>query len=289
MTPAHAPKHRASCPGSRARRSVTTRLARVALGVFCVQTASTLLHTPSVIGSAQAASVVTMPGTPAAPAAGPSPAVTPAVTLAAVPSVAPAAAPDAAPDAPGASPSNGRRPAPLSASPGTLPSTPSGVATLADLAKRNVLVIIRHANAPGVGDPAGYNLDDCSTQRNLDDKGREQAAAIGRAWKQAGIFPTRVWTSAWCRCIETAQRMALGPVALLPQLNSSFEDAGSRARQTDALFQFIKGLKPNGGPYLMVTHQVNISAISNDWVETGAGVVLDLKPDGTWTMRKLAQ
>jgi len=169
------------------------------------------------------------------------------------------------------------------------PAAPSGVATLADLAQRNMLVIIRHANAPGVGDPPGYNLDDCSTQRNLDDKGREQAAAIGRAWKQAGIFPTRVWTSAWCRCIETAQRMELGPVALLPQLNSSFEDSGSRARQTDALFKFIKGLKPNGGPYLMVTHQVNISAISNDWVETGAGIVLDLKPDGTWTLRKLAQ
>ncbi|MDQ2149530.1 histidine phosphatase family protein [Alcaligenaceae bacterium C4P045] len=286
MTPAHARTHRASCRGSRVRSSVTARLARVALGAFSVLAASAFLHTPSVIGTAQAASVVTMPGTPAAPAAGPSPAVTPAVPPSVTPTVKPNAASDAAP---GASPSNGRIAAPLSASPGTLPSTPSGVATLADLAKRNVLVIIRHANAPGVGDPAGYNLDDCSTQRNLDDKGREQAAAIGRAWKQAGIFPTRVWTSAWCRCIETAQRMELGPVALLPQLNSSFEDAGSRARQTDALFQFIKGLKPNGGPYLMVTHQVNISAISNDWVETGAGVVLDLKPDGTWTMRKLAQ
>jgi len=261
MSPANLGNDRADRCASPDGKSVAVRLS-LTCGVFVLLAVSGVFDASLAAGPAQA---------PAAPA------------LAATPPVPSPAA------MPAASSSAARSVGSIPESPAAPPLTPSGVATLADLAKPNVLVIIRHANAPGVGDPAGYNLDDCATQRNLDDKGREQAAAIGRAWKQAGIFPTRVWTSAWCRCIETAQRMALGPVALLPQLNSSFEDAGSRSRQTDALFQFIRNLKPNGGPYLMVTHQVNISAISNDWVETGAGVVLDLKKDGTWTMRKLAQ
>lgn len=152
---------------------------------------------------------------------------------------------------------------------------------IAALARPNVVVMLRHANAPGIGDPDGFRLQDCATQRNLDHRGRTQAARLGAAWRAAGVRPTTVWSSAWCRCLETARLMDLGPVTVLPLLNSFFGNSGSRERQTAQLSRFIDELDPRNGPYLMVTHQINITALSGHGAETGGGILIELPVDGT--------
>ncbi|MBY4896034.1 histidine phosphatase family protein [Cupriavidus sp. AU9028] len=148
------------------------------------------------------------------------------------------------------------------------------------LAQPHIVVLLRHANAPGVGDPDGFRLGDCPTQRNLDARGREQARRLGASWRAAGFRPTRVWTSAWCRCRHTAELLQAGPVTVLPLLNSFFGNSGARAEQTQALTRFIDALDPQGGPYLMVTHQVNITALTGQWADSAGGVVIELPREG---------
>lgn len=148
------------------------------------------------------------------------------------------------------------------------------------LARPDVVVMLRHANAPGIGDPPGFRLDRCGSQRNLDEAGRAQARQLGAAWRAAGIRPTAIWSSAWCRCLDTARLMDLGPVQVLPLLNSFFGDSQGRTRQTEDLSRFIDALDARGGPYLMVTHQVNITALSGFGAESGGGIVIELPAKG---------
>src|SRR4029453_256424 len=75
------------------------------------------------------------------------------------------------------------------------------------------VALIRHGNAPpGYGDPPGFKIDDCATQRNLDEKGRAQARGLGEAFRQHGVRADKILSSPWCRCLETARLMVLGPV-----------------------------------------------------------------------------
>lgn len=142
------------------------------------------------------------------------------------------------------------------------------------------VLMIRHAYAPGIGDPSGFRLDDCATQRNLDKAGRGQAAAIG-AWLRArGVDKARVYSSQWCRCIETARLLNLGPVTPLPALNSFFERPAEGEATTRALRAFLAG-QANSRPLLvLVTHQVNISAVAGTGLGSGEGVLLELQPEG---------
>lgn len=152
---------------------------------------------------------------------------------------------------------------------------------LTELRHPNVVVVLRHASAPGVGDPPGFRLANCATQRNLDARGREQAARLGASWKAAGFRPTQVWSSAWCRCQDTARLIGLGPVQVQPLLNSFFGgDAQRRDAQVAQLSRLIDGLDPRGGPYLMVTHQVVITALSGHGADSGGGVVIELPQGG---------
>ena len=75
------------------------------------------------------------------------------------------------------------------------------------------VALMRHAIAPGVGDPAGFRLDDCTTQRKLSAQGRAQARAIGERFRANGIATAAVFSSQWCRCLDTARELALGEVA----------------------------------------------------------------------------
>ncbi|MBF6990598.1 MULTISPECIES: histidine phosphatase family protein [unclassified Cupriavidus] len=153
---------------------------------------------------------------------------------------------------------------------------------VSELQRPNVLVVLRHASAPGVGDPPGFRLADCATQRNLDARGREQAARLGTSWKAAGFRPTQVWSSAWCRCQDTARLIGLGPVQVQPLLNSFFgADAQRRDAQVAQLSRLIDGLDPHGGPYLMVTHQVVITALTGHGADSGGGVAIELPQGGT--------
>jgi len=140
--------------------------------------------------------------------------------------------------------------------------------------------IMRHALAPGFSDPANFKVDDCSTQRNLNETGRDQARAIGQRFRDNGIVSARVMTSQWCRCRDTAERLGLGPVEELPALNSFFEHRGRRGQQTANLKAWLAET-PRDTPLVLVTHQVNISALTGRGTSSGETVVAALNDDGT--------
>lgn len=144
------------------------------------------------------------------------------------------------------------------------------------------VLLIRHAYAPGVGDPSGYSLARCDSQRRLNDEGRRQAGVIGQWLRAQGITQARVFSSPWCRCTETAQLLGLGPVTVEPSLASFFEQPERSATQTRALEQFIaKSMRgPESAPLVLVTHQVNISGFVGQAVGTGDLVLARVTAQG---------
>lgn len=147
---------------------------------------------------------------------------------------------------------------------------------------------IRHALAPGGGDPSHFDVNDCSTQRNLNDVGREQSKDIGRQVRALGLAPTRVWSSQWCRSTETAELLGLGEVTPLPSLNSFFQNRSAGPAQMAQLRQFLSDLDPTGGPYVMVSHQVVVGGLTDTWVASGDGVWLALTgdPENPWVVHR---
>lgn len=122
------------------------------------------------------------------------------------------------------------------------------------------VLMMRHAKTePGLGDPPQFRIDECSTQRNLSQEGREQARAAGAALRAAGVRFDRVRSSQWCRCRDTA-RLAFGSYEDWPALNSFFEDRSDEPERTRAVGQFARTLSPTANA-MLVTHQVNISAV----------------------------
>jgi phosphohistidine phosphatase SixA len=133
-------------------------------------------------------------------------------------------------------------------------------------------VLIRHATAPGTGDPPTFALGDCATQRILSDEGREQARAIGRAFRAAGIAVDEVLTSRWCRASETAALLALGPVEPLEALDSFFTRRERGPAQVAVLEARIGRLGRR--TVVMVTHQVNITALTGIYPGSGEAIVV---------------
>ncbi|MBD2081932.1 histidine phosphatase family protein [Leptolyngbya sp. FACHB-17] len=138
------------------------------------------------------------------------------------------------------------------------------------------VVLMRHALAPGTGDPGNFRLNDCSTQRNLSQEGRNQAKQIGQVFRQRQVPVSRVLSSQWCRCLETAQLMNLGKVEPFPALNSFFRDRSTEPRQTEQLRQFMIKNKAAKQVVIMVTHQVNITAITDVVPDQGEAIVVQL-------------
>jgi phosphohistidine phosphatase SixA len=147
------------------------------------------------------------------------------------------------------------------------------------LKRPGAIALMRHALAPGTGDPPNFVLGDCATQRNLDARGREQARQIGAALREQGIVFDRVLTSQWCRCRETAELLNAGPVENLPALNSFFADSSTRSAQTAATEAFLRAL-PDTTRVLLVTHQVNITALTGVFPASGEVVVGAMGPAG---------
>jgi creatinine amidohydrolase len=133
----------------------------------------------------------------------------------------------------------------------------SGTAWAA-LAKGGHVALIRHANAPGIGDPQGFSIEDCKTQRNLDDLGRAQAKALGDAFRNRKINVSRVVSSPWCRCVDTARLMALGTVetsmSLLPD-----RDPANPVRRAE-LKEMISSWR-GPGTLVLLTHGFTIQAL----------------------------
>lgn len=140
-------------------------------------------------------------------------------------------------------------------------------------------VLLRHALAPGTGDPVGFRLDDCATQRNLSAAGQDQARRIGAAFRQRDIAVVQVLSSQWCRSLDTATLMNLGPVEPFEPLNSFFRDRRTAAEQTAQLQDYLNR-QPNRGVIVMVTHQVNITALTGMVPGSGQAVVVTLNDAG---------
>ena len=146
------------------------------------------------------------------------------------------------------------------------------------------ILMIRHATAPGNGDPPNFTTGDCSTQRNLDDSGRTQARSIGRWLRSNGIKSARIYSSQWCRCLETARLIDLGPVQELAALNSFYEKIEGREPNLQALNQFISQQPVDGKLIILVTHFVTIAAIAETGVSSGEGVLLELQKNMPYTV-----
>ena len=144
------------------------------------------------------------------------------------------------------------------------------------------ILMIRHALAPGSGDPANFRVGDCTTQRNLDDRGRNQAINIGTWLRTKDIDAARVYSSQWCRCLETARLLEMGPVTELPALNSFYELTQNREPNLKALRKFIAEQPSDGDLIILVTHFVTISAIADEAVSSGEGVLLKLNEDAPY-------
>ena len=142
------------------------------------------------------------------------------------------------------------------------------------------VVLLRHAIAPGTGDPQDFVVDDCQTQRNLSDDGRDQARRIGARFRDNGIDRAAVFSSQWCRCLETAALLDLGAVQPLPILNSFFRRSERRKPQTEALRQWIAE-SDLAVPTVLVTHYVNIAALTGVSPASGELVVVRREGDGS--------
>ena len=140
-------------------------------------------------------------------------------------------------------------------------------------------VLMRHAQTePGIGDPPGFKLDDCRTQRNLSAAGRAQAQRFGERLRSRGVRIDELRSSRWCRCLDTA-RLAFPtlPVQPFDPLNSFFEDRRTGPQQTAALRRYLAGLGSRNA--LLVTHQVNISALTGEFAAMGEAVVVGAAAD----------
>ncbi|WP_296509600.1 histidine phosphatase family protein [Rhodoferax sp.] len=144
------------------------------------------------------------------------------------------------------------------------------------------MVLIRHALATGVGDPEHFALNDCRTQRNLNDEGRKQAMRIGAYFRQLTVPVTAVWSSQWCRTRETADLAFPGMREDKAAFNSFFGEPDAAPAQTLAAKRLLNAWNGNG-LLVVVTHQVNITAIAGVVPASGEAVVLRLR-DGAWVV-----
>lgn len=131
------------------------------------------------------------------------------------------------------------------------------------------VLLMRHAATnPGIGDPPQFNLQDCQTQRNLSASGKAQAARIGKRVTERGIPISAVLSSRWCRCLDTA-RLTFGSVTPEPALDSFFGERSAQGQQQTAAIRARIQSFSGPGNLVMVTHQVNITALTGEYPAEG--------------------
>ena len=148
--------------------------------------------------------------------------------------------------------------------------------TLDNLKKGGNLIFIRHAYAPGGGDPNNFNINDCSTQRNLSDSGRVQSEKIGKFFKENKIPISSVLSSEWCRCKETAQ-IAFENFETKNFLNSFFSEKFSKNRKSQMinLKKYVDNWDKEKN-LVFVTHYVVISEALDYAPSSGEIVIADI-------------
>ncbi len=152
----------------------------------------------------------------------------------------------------------------------------------AALKRGGQVALIRHAiTTPGVGDPAGMRLDDCSTQRNLTDDGRRDARRLGEAFRARDIAVARVLSSPWCRCLETA-RLAFGAAESWPPLGNLF----GRPENRDAQVRDMRALvgEHRAGNLVLVSHGSTILALTGVNLGTAETIVVTPQGDGRFSI-----
>ena len=145
----------------------------------------------------------------------------------------------------------------------------------AALASGGHVALVRHGNAPPGygGDPPGFKIDDCTTQRNLDERGRAQARAVGAAFRQRGIAVDKIRSSPMCRCLETARLMALGPVESVLIVATS-EQSPERLVMLKEMVATWRG----PGTLVLVTHAITVNALVGIMPQQAETVVVRHKP-----------
>jgi len=138
------------------------------------------------------------------------------------------------------------------------------------------IILIRHSLAPGGGDPPGFKIDDCKTQRNLNRKGINQSKKIGKLFKKNKISVDQVLSSQWCRCKDTA-KYAFGNFKELTALNSTFQSPYNKnePKQLKELYNFVKKWEGNGKNLVLITHYSIITAVTNAVPSSGEIVITD--------------
>ena len=148
----------------------------------------------------------------------------------------------------------------------------------------NKIILIRHSLAPGGGDPAGFKIDDCKTQRNLSKKGINQSKKIGKLFKKNKVPIDQVLSSQWCRCKDTA-KYAFGDYKEFTALNSTFQSPYDKneGKQLEELYSFVKKWNGKGKNLVFITHYSIITAVTNAVPSSGEIVIADknLKVLGT--------
>jgi phosphohistidine phosphatase SixA len=159
-------------------------------------------------------------------------------------------------------------------------ANPSRAELIAALKSGGHVLLLRHAQTvPGIGDPPNFKLNDCSTQRNLSEEGRAQSRRIADALSAERVLFTKTLTSQWCRARDTA-RFISSSVEDFAALNSFFENHGSEPKQTAEVKGRLKSV-PSNESWLLVTHQVNVGALTGISPAMGEGVVVRVT-NGAW-------
>ena len=170
---------------------------------------------------------------------------------------------------------------------GMLPlSAQANDTTWQSLGEGGLVILMRHALAPGLGDPPEFERDRCETQRNLSEEGRAQARAIGETFRERDIPIGAVYSSRWCRALDTAELMQLGDVEPAPWLDSFFRGRGDREAITQTARERIAAWQKSGN-MLLVTHQVNITALAGRGVGSGEMLVVRPAADGLEVVGRL--
>ena len=146
---------------------------------------------------------------------------------------------------------------------------------LKSLKEGKKLVFIRHAIAPGNGDPNNFDINDCSTQRNLDENGIEESKKIGLFFKNNKIKIDKVLSSQWCRCKDTA-KYAFKNFETFDALNSFYDEkfAENETKQIKDLKNYIKNWNSDKN-LVLITHFVVISSILNTGSSSGEIIISD--------------
>lgn len=163
-------------------------------------------------------------------------------------------------------------------------STSADEALWALLKDGGQVVLLRHTiTTPGVGDPAGFRVEDCASQRNLTEQGREDARRIGAAFRDRGVPVGRVLSSRFCRCLETA-RLAFGKAEPHPPLDNLFHDRSREPERAGAI-RALAAERPEGGNLILVTHGINIQAAIGLQPAPGEIVVVTPRANGRYEVR----